>query len=90
MLPQLKRKEEEKELTKIIEKSALEFNKKFLNKIVDILILKKKNGFYFGKTRHYQTIKIPITGATRSGLMGKFVKVKVTKITPYGLEGKIQ
>ena len=102
------KKQRERKLLEIIEKSGLAFNKKFLNKTVDVLILKEKKGFYFGKTRHYQTIRIaqlinesgPAHNASRSdaggsrcspnSLIGEFVKAKVIKATPYGLEGKIQ
>jgi len=83
------KKQREKELLKIVEKSTLEFNKKFLNKIVEVLILKKKNNFYIGKTRHHQTIKM-INKDGLHCLIGQFIKAKVIKITPYGLEGKIQ
>jgi len=86
------KKQREKKLLEIVEKSSLEFNKKFLNKTVDVLILKKKNDFYLGKTRHYQSIRIS-QFANESGfrcLIGKFVKAKIIKITPYGMEGKIQ
>lgn len=83
------KKQREKELLKIVEKSAIEFNKKFLNKIVEVLISKEKNGFYIGKTRHYQTIKI-IKENGPPYLIGEFARAKVIKITPYGLEGKIQ
>jgi tRNA dimethylallyltransferase len=77
------KKEREKELVKIVEASSLNFNKKFLNKIVDVLVLYKKKGFYFGKTRHYQTIKIK----SKKNILGKFVQAKVVNATPYGLEG---
>ena len=88
------KKKREKQLVKIIEESALKFNKKFLNKNVNVLILKKKNNFYLGKTRHYQTIKIPVDNCNEDGPRCKprckfgFVKARVNKITPYGLEGK--
>jgi len=77
------KKQREKKLTKIIEKSALRFNKQFVGKTVDVLILKEKNGFYFGKTRHYQTIKFP---ADKKGLVGNFVQAKVTKALDFGLK----
>lgn len=81
------KKQREKRLLEIIEKSALKFNKKFLNKKVDVLVLKKQKDFYLGKTRHYQTIRFLNDNENK---IGEFVKVKVTKIAPYGLEGKIQ
>jgi len=109
------KKQRKKELEKIVEKTALDFNKKFLNKEVEVLILQKKKyffidktshckdgpcnhlNFYIGKTRHYQTIKIPAPATSvdicnEAGprcKIGEFTKAKVNKITPYGLEGKI-
>jgi len=85
-VPPKEKKKREKELVKIIEASALQFNKQFLNKNVQALILKKKNDFYLGKTRHYQTIKIK----TKKAILGKFIEAKVINITPYGVEGKIK
>jgi len=86
VLPQEKEKRE-KELTEIIKKTALKFNKKFIGKTVDVLVLKEKNGFYYGKTRHYQTIKFP---ATKTNLVGNFVQVKVKKALDFGLEGELK
>jgi len=62
----------------------LNFNKQFIGKSVDALVLQKRNGFHFGKTRHHQTIKFP----SGKNLTGKFIKIKVKKATAYGLEGK--
>jgi tRNA-2-methylthio-N6-dimethylallyladenosine synthase len=85
----IEKKRRKKELDKIVEKNALAFNQKFLNKTVDALILKKKNDFYFGKTRHYQTIRIANESGSRC-LIGEFIKAKIIKATPYGLQGTIQ
>ena len=76
----------EKELTEIIRESGLKFNKKFVGKTVDVLVLDKKKDFYFGKTRHYQTVKFK---AEKDNLIGKFVKVKVKKALDFGLEGDL-
>jgi len=87
----LEKKKRKNELEKIIEKTALDFNKKFLNKEVNVLILEKKKDFFIGKTRHYQTIKIPAfcNEAGPRCKIGEFIKVKINKIMPYSLEGKI-
>jgi len=58
-------KKEEKErrwkiLTEILKKIALEKNKKFIGKEIAVLIDEEKNGFLFGKTRHYKTVKIQL------------------------------
>jgi len=83
-IPPPEKRRREKELVKIIEESALNFNKQFIGKSVDALVLQKRNGFHFGKTRHHQTIKFP----SGKNLTGKFIKIKVKKATAYGLEGK--
>ena len=83
---QKEKQKREKELTKIIKKSGKGFNQKFVGKIVNVLVLKEKEGFYFGKTRHYQTIKFL---AKKPKLSGNFVKVKVKKALDFGLEGEI-
>jgi len=73
-----------KELVKILEKSALDFNKKFLNKEVKCLILEKRDDMYIGKTKHYQTIRI----RSNKDILGQFVKVKIDKIEAFRLFAK--
>ncbi|MCD6410456.1 radical SAM protein, partial [bacterium] len=73
----------EKELTEIVKDSGLKFNKKFVGKTVDALVLEKKKDSYFGKTRHYQTIKLKVE---KDNLIGKFVQVKAKKALNFGLE----
>jgi tRNA-2-methylthio-N6-dimethylallyladenosine synthase len=82
---QKEKKRREKILTEIVKESALKFNKKFENRVVDVLVLEKKKGFYLGKTRHHQTLKF----TSDKDLLGRFVKVKVKKALPFGLEGEI-
>jgi tRNA-2-methylthio-N6-dimethylallyladenosine synthase len=81
--PSEKRKRE-KELIKIIENSALKFNEKFVGEKVDVLVLEKGKNFFLGKTRHHQTIKFQ----SDKNLANEFIKIKVIKATPYGLEGE--
>lgn len=81
----LEKKRREKELFKVLKKTILNFNKKFLKKNVEVLITSKKDNFYIGKTRHHQTIRI----RSNKNILKKFVKAKVTKIISYGLEGKL-
>ncbi len=79
------KKKREQKLTEIVKKTALQFNNQFKDKIVDVLILEKIKDLYIGKTMHYQTIKIK----SNKDILGKFVKAKVIKIFPFGLEGKL-
>ena len=85
-VPLEEKERREKELTEIIRESGLKFNKKFVGKTVDVLVLDEKKDFYFGKTRHYQTVKFK---AEKDNLIGKFVKVKVKKALDFGLEGDL-
>lgn len=71
-------------LTKILEKTALENNKKYVGKDVEVLINEYKKGSLLGKTRTYKTVKIQ---SENKGLMDKIIKVKITKALPWGLEG---
>ena len=75
------KKHREKQLDKIIRKTALKFNKQFLNKQVECLITHKKRDWYIGKTRHYQTIMIK----SNKNLINQFVKVRVYKVEPFRL-----
>ncbi len=71
-------------LTKILEKTALENNKKYVGKEVKVLINKHEKRFLFGKTRTYKTVKIQ---SENKSLTGKIIKVKITKDLSWGLEG---
>ncbi|MCD6271118.1 radical SAM protein, partial [bacterium] len=84
-VPPEEKAKREKELTEIVRKCGLKFNKKFVGKTVDALVLEKKKDFYFGKTRHYQTIKFK---ADKDNLIGNFVQLQVRKAFDFGLEGK--
>lgn len=76
----------EKYLNEILTNTALLNNKKYLNKTVDILVDSQKGEKYFGKTR---TLKNVMFSSDKKNLVGNFVKVKIIKITPWNLEGKI-
>ncbi len=86
--------QEEKErrwkiLAKILEKTALEKNKKYLNKIVEVLIESKKDNSLFGRTKTFKQVKVSNFQSQDSDLIGKFVKVKIKKVTPWGMEGEL-
>jgi len=77
----------EKYLNEILKKTSLENNKKYLNKTVEVLIDKEKDGFYFGRTRTMKNVKI-ISG--KKNLVGKIVKVKVAKANIWNLGATIK
>jgi len=74
-------------LTEILKKTALENNKKYIGKEVEVLIDSKKNNFYLGKTRTYKTIKFQVSSSKFQDLVGQFFKVKITEALPWGLKG---
>jgi len=75
-----------KTLTEILKETALENNKKYVGKVVEVLVNKTKGGFFFGKTRTYKAVKV----ASKKKLLGQFVKVKITDALPWGLKGEIK
>lgn len=84
-IPQYKKQKREKFLTDILKQTSLERNKKFIGQRIKVLINKEKNGFLFGKSRHYKTVKVK----GRKDLIGKFVNVRITDITSFGLNSEI-
>jgi len=83
-------------LTDILRNTALENNKKYTGKIVEVLIdesriMNQESRVFFGKTASNKTVKIhnSLSIIHNSNLIGKFVKVKVTEALPWGLKGKL-
>jgi len=74
------KKARENILNEILKKTALENNKKYLNKIIEVLMINNS----FGKTETNKTVKIE----SNRNLAGKFIKVKIIKALPWGLKGK--
>lgn len=67
-VPLAEKKKRELELTKFLKKSALENNKKYIGKTVEVLIEgKSKSGKLFGSTKTAKTVKI-LTGDFNLGL----------------------
>ena len=76
----------EQYLNEILKKTAFENNQKYLGKIIEVLVDQKKGDFYFGKTRTLKNVKI---SSTKKDLLGKILKVKITKANVWNLEGMI-
>jgi tRNA dimethylallyltransferase len=94
----LEKKRREEELMKILRQTALENNKKYINQEVDVLIMgRSKDGQYFGNTRNNKNVKINTQNMEvitynkkqEGNILGKFVKVKITKAQDFGLEGEL-
>ena len=71
-------------INEILKKTALENNKKYIGKTVEVLVEKAEKGFLIGKTRSYKTVKFK--GA--KNLVGKFSKAEITDASPWGLKGE--
>lgn len=78
------KKRREKILTEILKKYALEKNKKLIGQMIEVLVEKKRNEYYFGKTKTFKTVKFK---SQKPNLVGKIIKVKIKKAHDFGLEG---
>ncbi len=86
---QAEKKRREEKLMKILRKTALANNKKYIGKIVKVLVEgKNKRNELFGSTETAKAVKI--SNAFGNGnLVGKFVNVKISKAQDFGLAGEI-
>lgn len=74
-------------LIEVLKKTALENNKKYLNKTVEILTDGKIiKDFVYGKTKTGKDVRI----LANSDLSAGFYKVKITEVTSWGLTGLIE
>lgn len=76
----------DKFLNKILTASTLKFSKSFLNKTISVLVTEKSGEYYLGRTRQNKAIRFK---ATEQNLIGQFANIKITKVLPYSLEGKL-
>lgn len=74
----------EKVLTEVLKQTAAENNRKYIGKIVEVIVEERKNQFLIGKTRTYKTVKFE----SDKDLTGKIVKVKIIDAMPWGLKGE--
>ena len=70
-------------LNEILKKTAFENNKRYVGEIMEVLIEKEKNDFYFGRTRTMKNVKLT---SDRKNLVGKIVKTKIIKANIWNLE----
>jgi len=84
------KKRREQALTKILRKTALENNKKYLGQVVDVLVDdKNKREEWHGKTKTGKQLSIVNDQLSIKNLAGKFVKVKIIDVKDFGLKGEI-
>ena len=89
------KKRREKFLNEILKKTAFQNNQQYLGKMIEVLIDNEKNdpvksatdhgaNYYFGKTRTMKNVKVV---SPEKNLIGKIIKVKITKANIWNLEG---
>lgn len=82
--------ERDKILVDIISKTGLAANKKYVGREVEVLVDKiNKKGKMAGKTSSYKDVFFTSDQYSASELIGKFVKVKITKARDLCLEGEL-
>ena len=102
----IEKKKREFFLNEILKETAFENNQKYSGKILEVLIDKKDGENNFGRTHSLKNVKINLTPACidtqsvagrptlslsrRVSLVGKFVKVKITKATIWNLEACLE
>ena len=82
------KKRREKILTEILKKIALEKNKMYLGKIVEVLPIESKNGFLIGKSFHYKTVKFSMGKAQSPSLHSRHYANVPIRIINKNLIGK--
>jgi tRNA-2-methylthio-N6-dimethylallyladenosine synthase len=82
------KREREEYLMKILQKTGLKKNKKYINKIVEVLVdgKKEKTAKYFGHTKTGKGIRFKSKNYLKSG---SIVKIKIKKAEDFRLEGDL-
>ena len=103
-VPKQEKKRREEALMEILRKTALENNKKYLGKTVEVLVEgKNRDGNWHGMTRTGKNVRIDDRRQTRPqrerseagaatddrNLLGQFVSVKIIKVSDFGMEGEL-
>lgn len=76
----------EKYLNSILEKSALQNNRKYVGRLMEILIDYEKDGSCFGRTRTGKNVRLE-NGSKK--LIGEIIKAEITKANPWNLEARL-
>ncbi|MBI2459436.1 MAG: MiaB/RimO family radical SAM methylthiotransferase [Parcubacteria group bacterium] len=89
----VEKKRREQILMKILRKTALENNKKYLGKIMKVLVEgESKSEEWAGRTATNKNVKFPSASwrtNDKNNLIGKFVNVKIIKAQDFGLAGEL-
>jgi len=84
----LKKKQREKRLMDILRKKALLNNQKYLGKVLEVLIEgKDRKGFWCGKNKYFKNVRCLVSG--NEDFVAKIVRVRIEKVSNFGMEGVI-
>jgi len=97
-VPREEKKRREEELMEVLRKTALENNKRYVGKTVEVLIEGvNKKGEWQGKTRTSKMVKVRSQKSegrsqksevrSKKNLVGEFIKAKINKAEDFGLSG---
>lgn len=75
-------------LNKILEKTALYRNKKYVGKVMEAIPDEYKDGYLVGKLHNWKTVKFK-AGVNWQRMIGEFVKVRITEALPWGLKAEV-
>jgi tRNA-2-methylthio-N6-dimethylallyladenosine synthase len=87
MKENVSKKEKEKRenyLNEILKDTAYKNNKKYLGKIIEVLVTAKKNGYCFGHTRTMKNVKFT---SSKKNLIGSLENIAIKKVSPWNLSG---
>lgn len=80
------------DLNEILKTTALTNNQKLIGQTIEALVESSQNNSLFGRTKNFKNVKIITTNNQQLSInnkktIGQFVKIKITKTTPWNLEG---
>ncbi|MFH0819164.1 MAG: tRNA (N6-isopentenyl adenosine(37)-C2)-methylthiotransferase MiaB [Patescibacteria group bacterium] len=75
------------ELEKILDDTALDYNKKYLNKEVKVLVEKYRKVHWLGRTEQNVTVRFKAPKTKK--LVGEFVDIKIIQVDSFRMEGKL-
>ncbi|MFH1523147.1 MAG: TRAM domain-containing protein, partial [Patescibacteria group bacterium] len=88
-VPKQEKKRREEELMKVLRMTALENNKKYLGKVIEVLVEGiSKDGGWYGKTRTGKVVKFRISDFECR--IGEFVEVEIMEVEDFRLKGYVK
>ncbi|TET26569.1 MAG: MiaB/RimO family radical SAM methylthiotransferase [Dehalococcoidia bacterium] len=84
-IPAFEKKRRLSEIEQLQEGIATQINRRLLGGMVEVLVEGKKDGKWWGRTRGGKLVFF----SSGSNLLGRLVKVKITKTSPWSLQGRV-